>query len=93
MGVSYEGFEEEASDLFATIESRHKGKGVAGMSSSPKKVSGNMVKGVRELLNLSSSVNYDSRGILINPALLLVIVARLLSHYESENSQLECSRS
>lgn len=44
MRVSYEGFEEEASDLFAAIESRHKGKGVAG----------------REL-NLSSSMNYDSK--------------------------------
>lgn len=36
-GLSYKEFEEEASDLFATIESRHKGKGVAGTSSSPNK--------------------------------------------------------
>jgi hypothetical protein len=28
MRVSYEGFEEEASDLFAAIESRHKGKNI-----------------------------------------------------------------
>ena len=76
MRVSYKGLEEEASDLFAAIESRHKGKNVAG----------------REL-NSSSSMNYDSKRILLNPALFLVIMATLLSHYESKNSQLECSRS
>jgi hypothetical protein len=30
MRVSREGFEEEASDLFAAIESRHNGKNIAG---------------------------------------------------------------
>jgi hypothetical protein len=43
------------------------------------------VKGVRELLRLSCSMNYDSKRYPSNSVLLHGIVARLLPHYEFYN--------
>ena len=62
MGVSIIGHEEEAMRLFVSIESRWKATGNIGVSaSSPKRKPGSVRKGVRELRNLVSSINYDAR--------------------------------
>jgi hypothetical protein len=55
LGISYEGFEQEVLELFSTIESSRKGN--KGMPDSIKKDPWSKVKGVRELFNLSSSMN------------------------------------
>jgi hypothetical protein len=49
----------EALELFFAIESRRKDHSIT--SGYMKKETGSMVKGVRELLNLLSSMNYDSK--------------------------------
>lgn len=59
LGFSYEGFEQEVLDLFSTIESSC--KGYKGTSGSFRKEIGSGVEGVRELLNLSCSMNYDTK--------------------------------
>ena len=51
--------EEEAMCLFMAIEARWRAKG--GPSEVSKKPAGSVKKGMRELKNLASSVNYDSR--------------------------------
>ncbi len=62
MGVSIIGHEEEAMRLFMSIESRWKASGNIGVSlSSPKRKVGSVRKGVRELRNLASLINYDAR--------------------------------
>jgi hypothetical protein len=50
-------YEQEALDLFSAIESRRNEHSTSLRP--PKKVSGSRMKGVRELINLSSSVYYD----------------------------------
>jgi hypothetical protein len=71
LGVSHEGFEHEISDLFSAIESSR--KGYKGTSGSFKKERGRGVKVVRELLNLSCSMNYDSKRNPSKPCILLVL--------------------
>ncbi|GMY17916.1 hypothetical protein FCV25MIE_13155 [Fagus crenata] len=62
LGVSIIGHEEEAMRLFMSIESRWKASGPIGVSvSTPKRKPGSVRKGVRELRNLASSINYEAR--------------------------------
>ena len=62
MRVSIIGHEEEAMRLFMSIESQWKASVSIGVSvSPPKKKSGSVRKGVRELRNLASSINYEAR--------------------------------
>jgi hypothetical protein len=56
--VSMSSYEQEALDLFSAIESRRNEHSTSLRP--PKKVSGSRMKGVRGLINLSSSVNWDS---------------------------------
>ena len=58
MGVSIEGFENVAMNLFVEIEKRwrQKGDGVS-VGNIPKQ---NVRKGVRELKNLATSINYET---------------------------------
>uniref|UniRef100_A0A2N9EXD0 Reverse transcriptase domain-containing protein n=1 Tax=Fagus sylvatica TaxID=28930 RepID=A0A2N9EXD0_FAGSY len=59
MKVDITDHEEEAMCLFMKIEARWRAKG--GPSEVSKKPTGSVKKGMRELKNLASSVNYDSR--------------------------------
>jgi hypothetical protein len=59
MRVDITGHEEEAMCLFMAIEARWRAKG--GPSEVPKKTAGSVKKGMRELKNLATSINYDSR--------------------------------
>ncbi len=59
MKVDITDHEEEAMCLFMGIEARWRAKG--GPSEVSKKPAGSVKKGMRELKNLASSVNYDSR--------------------------------
>lgn len=80
LGVSCEGFEQEASELFSTI--KYNSKGYKGTLDSINKERGSRVKGVRELLNLACSLNYDSKRNLLKP--LCGIGEWLVPHYESK---------
>ena len=59
MRVDITDHEEEAMGLFMAIEVRWRAKG--GLSEVPKIQAGSVKKGLRELKNLASTVNYDSR--------------------------------
>jgi hypothetical protein len=59
MRVDITDHEEEAMCLFMEIEARWRAKG--GPSAASKKPTGSVKKGMRELKNLATSVNYDSR--------------------------------
>ena len=59
MKVDITDHEEEEMHLFMTIEARWRAKG--GPSEAPKKTAGSVKKGMRELKNLATSINYDSR--------------------------------
>ena len=58
MRVDIADHEEEAMCLFMAIEARCGAKG--GPSEVPKKTAGSVKKGMRELKNLTISINYDS---------------------------------
>jgi hypothetical protein len=58
MRVDITNHEEEAMCLFMEIEARWRAKG--GPSEVPKKTAGSVKKGMRELKNLTTSINYDS---------------------------------
>ena len=59
MRVDITDHEEEAMHLFMAIEVRWRAKG--GPSTVPKKTAESVKKGMHELKNLATSVNYDSR--------------------------------
>jgi hypothetical protein len=59
MRVDITDHEEEAMCLFMAIEARWRAKG--GPSEVSKKTTGSVKKGMRELKNLATSINYDSR--------------------------------
>lgn len=65
LGVSYEGFEQGVSKLFSAIE--YKCKSYKETSGSIKREIGSRGKGVRELLKLASSINYDAKRNLPKP--------------------------
>ena len=58
MRVDINDHEEEAMCLFMAIEARWRANG--GPSEVPKKPAGSLKKGLRELKNLATSINYDS---------------------------------
>jgi hypothetical protein len=60
LGASFEGYEEELTEILQDIEERRKRK--VGMDDAGKKAMKSRVKRSRKLKNLVSSINYEGRS-------------------------------
>lgn len=86
LGVSFDGFEDQAMHLFSEIEEKWR----KGVGTEAKKSGNKSSRGVRELKRLQCSVNYEGRKKAEDRESEVGEGVHLLSFYEDQNSQLEC---